>query len=128
MASCQFTVNVLGVIHSVSAFLPLLRASSATLKKVIVLGSRGGDPSSVRTFSIANMAAYGITKAAVITATAKWAVKLKDEGFAVVTVCPGTVDTSQTFDRSGLLSLIQAVGGLFTDMLYTHRWQASTRR
>ncbi|KAI0776589.1 hypothetical protein BD413DRAFT_610210 [Trametes elegans] len=70
-----FKVNALGVVHSISAFLPLLRA--APTKRIIVIGSGGGDPKFVYDAEIATMGAA-------IVLTTKWAVKLKDEGFVVV--------------------------------------------
>ncbi|KAI0646046.1 NAD-P-binding protein [Trametes meyenii] len=93
-----FRVNTIGVIHSITAFLPLLRAGSA--KKIIVIGSGGGDPHFVQVSGIADMAAYGTTKAAQVLVTTKWALKLKDEGFVVITLSPGLVDTTQTFGES----------------------------
>nr|VWO96601.1 Isoepoxydon dehydrogenase patN (IDH) (EC (Patulin biosynthesis cluster protein N) [Ganoderma boninense] len=89
-----FKVNSLGPIHSITAFLPLLRASDT--KKIVVLGSGAGDLKAVQTFNMVNMAAYGMTKAAATIATTKFALKLKDEGFVVVTLTPGMVDTSAT--------------------------------
>ena len=42
------------------------------------------------------MTAYGMTKAASLVAATKWAVKLAPEGFTVITLSPGLVDTSDT--------------------------------
>ena len=39
------------------------------------------------------MAAYGMTKAAQHIAAVKWSVKLQQEGFTVITLSPGMVDT-----------------------------------
>ncbi len=50
---------------------------------------------------IADTAGYAMSKAAALMATTKWAVKLKDEGFIVVSVTPGMVDTSGTVGESG---------------------------
>ena len=90
----QFKVNTLGIVHGIDAFLPLLRASSA--KKIIVLGSGAGDPKTALAGSVPNFLAYIMTKAAALVATTKFAVKLRDEGFVVVTFCPGRVDCSAT--------------------------------
>ena len=61
---------------------------------------------------MADMAAYGMTKAAAIIATTKFALKLKDEGFVVVTLSPGMVDTSATAgtDRASATTLVCAFG------------------
>ncbi|PIL33320.1 hypothetical protein GSI_04771 [Ganoderma sinense ZZ0214-1] len=100
-----FKINSLGPIHSITAFLPLLRASNARTKKIIVIGSGAGDLKAVQTFNMTNMVAYGMTKAAATIATTKFALTLKDEGFVVVTLSPGLVDTSDTAtaDRDAML-------------------------
>ena len=95
----QFRINALGVVHSISAFLPLLRAGST--KKVVVVSTAGADPGFVRKAGIADMAAYGMTKAAALVAATKWAVKLQGEGFVVVSVSPGLVDTTGTIGEHG---------------------------
>ncbi|KAI1782153.1 hypothetical protein LXA43DRAFT_1149857, partial [Ganoderma leucocontextum] len=52
----QYKVNALGPVHSITAFLPLLRASST--KKIVVISSGGADPKFIRAIEIANMSAY----------------------------------------------------------------------
>ncbi|KAI0742528.1 hypothetical protein C8Q80DRAFT_1328916 [Daedaleopsis nitida] len=89
-------VNTLGVVHAMCAFLPLLRASPAPHRKIVVINSPAGDPAFVRAIDGAGMAAYGLTKAAALLAAAKYAAKLKGERFAVVSLAPGCVDTSET--------------------------------
>ncbi|KAI0780008.1 NAD-P-binding protein [Fomes fomentarius] len=91
-----YKINTLGVIHAISAFLPLLRASTATLKKIVVISTQGADSKFWRTVGGANAVSYSITKAATWVATTKYAIKLKDEGIVVVSLCPGAVDTSGT--------------------------------
>ena len=49
------------------------------------------------------MAAYGMTKAAGLIATTKFAAQLKDEGFVVVTLSPGLVDVTGTVNSAGTL-------------------------
>lgn len=98
----QFKVNSLGPVHSIIAFLPLLRASNT--KKIIVIGSGAGDVKAVQALGTANMAAYGMTKAAAVMAATKFAIMLKDEGFVVVTLAPGMVDTSATAGADGMLT------------------------
>ena len=97
--TAQYKVNALGVIHGISAFLPLLRA--APTKKIVVIGSSAGHPKFVQTSGFGGMPAYSMTKAAALIATTKWAIKLKDEGFIVVTINPGLVDTSGTREEKG---------------------------
>ena len=45
---------------------------------------------------LANLCAYGMSKGAAVVATAKFALQIKDEGFVVVTLYPGLVNTSGT--------------------------------
>ncbi|KAI0820521.1 NAD-P-binding protein [Trametes gibbosa] len=94
-----YKVNTLGVIHAIRAFLPPLRAGSS--KKIIVISTGGAVPDVVFQVGIANMCAYGATKAAAALATTKWALQLKEEGFAVVSLTPGLVDTTDTYGESG---------------------------
>lgn len=94
----QYKINALGVIHGIAAFLPLLRASPAPLRKIVVINTGGADPKTVLKIGIPDMAAYGMTKAAALMATTKYALKLKDERFVVVSITPGIVDTSATMD------------------------------
>ncbi|KAI0794314.1 hypothetical protein C8Q74DRAFT_569107 [Fomes fomentarius] len=91
----QYKFNTHRVIHSISAFLPLLpvRASTANLKKIVVIECR---PQGRTAWGLADAAAYGVTRATGIVMTIKWTLKLKDEGFVVVSLSPGVVDTSVT--------------------------------
>lgn len=104
-------MNVLGTIHTIAAFLPLLRASESPTKKIVVVSTAGADPKTVHALGMANMVAYGATKAAQLIATTKWALKLKDDpGFIVVSLSPGLVDTSSTMGEHGALSGSTSIG------------------
>ncbi|KAM5539315.1 hypothetical protein V8D89_007006, partial [Ganoderma adspersum] len=96
-----FKVNSLGRVHS------LLRASTT---KIIVIGSGAANPKANQVLGIANMAAYGMTKAAALIATTKFAIKLQEEGFVVIMIPPGIVDTSATAgaDREALGEVLAA--------------------
>ncbi|RPD53657.1 NAD-P-binding protein [Lentinus tigrinus ALCF2SS1-7] len=94
-----FKTNALGMIHTVAAFLPLLQAGSA--KKIVILEPANADPKTVRAYGLAGMAAHHITKASSLMAMTKWAVKLQDEGFVVVALNPGVVDTTGTIGEHG---------------------------
>ena len=74
-----------------TAFLPLLRAGNT--KRVVVIGTGGVVPGFIRGVGMDNMAAYGMSKAAQLIAAVKWSVKLQPEGFTVVTISPGMIDT-----------------------------------
>ncbi|KAI0326871.1 NAD-P-binding protein [Cubamyces sp. BRFM 1775] len=95
----SFKINSLGVIHSISAFVLLLRAGDA--KRIVVISTGGADPKAVFHAGIGDMVAYGITKAAAVMIATKWATKLKDDGFVVVSLAPGLVDTTATMGETG---------------------------
>ena len=99
LASIQFEVNVLGAIHAVNAFLPLLRGGSA--KKIILVSGGSGQPEFVQKVQMGAMATLSITKCALGMVGVKYSVELKDEGFTVVAVNPGWVDTSATAGNQG---------------------------
>ena len=63
------------------------------MKHIIVISSAGVDPKFIRGVGIGDMAAYGMTKAAQHIAAVKLSVKLQPEGFTIVTISPGLVDT-----------------------------------
>ncbi|KAH9926561.1 NAD-P-binding protein [Epithele typhae] len=94
----MFRINSLGPIHTIATFLPLLRAGSA--KKIVVIGSEGGTTDFIKFLRVDDMASYGMTKAAQHIATTKYAMKLAPEGFTVVSVSPGLVDTTSTMPES----------------------------
>ena len=95
----QFRTNALGVLHSVAAFTALLRAGSA--KKIVVLEPGNADPKIVRAYGVPGMAAHHITKASSLMVVTEWAVELKDEGFVVVALNPGIVNTTGTLGEHG---------------------------
>ena len=77
------------------------------------------------------MAAYGMSKAAALVATTKFAVKLKDEGFIVISLNPGLVDVSGTTGGSGKPILRMYVIGIdwqglgnLRDTALVSRWSA----
>ncbi|KZT04733.1 NAD(P)-binding protein [Laetiporus sulphureus 93-53] len=86
-------VNVVGVIHTTNAFLPLLRVSSAQPAKVISLGSGLSDPDFTVSTGFASSAPYAISKAALVLTIAKYAAEYKDQNVAFITISPGLVDT-----------------------------------
>ncbi|KAI0669048.1 NAD-P-binding protein [Trametes maxima] len=89
-----FKVNTLGVVHSISAFVPLLR--KGVQKKIVVISTQGASPALTLRAESAGVAAYCTTKAAAVMIATKYAAGLKDEGFIVVSLNPGVVDTSGT--------------------------------
>lgn len=92
--STQFKVNALGAIHSIDAFLPLLRKS--TPRKIAIISTSLGERDFVWKARISEMAAYSVTKSAEHMVMAKYAASLEAEGFIVAAVNPGGVDVSGT--------------------------------
>lgn len=90
----QFEVNVLGAIHAVNTFLPLLRKGVA--KKIILVSGSSSQHEFVQAAQMTAMAALSITKCALGMVGVKYSVELKEEGFTVVAVNPGWVDTAAT--------------------------------
>ena len=81
----------MGVIHSTNSFLPLLR--NGMTKKVVTISSGGGDHQTTMKLGLAQVSAYGASKAAVNVVVAKYAIKLQEEDFTVIALSPGMVDT-----------------------------------
>ncbi|PCH37030.1 NAD(P)-binding protein [Wolfiporia cocos MD-104 SS10] len=92
-----FKVNVLGAVHAINSFLPLLRQGAT--KKIVVMSMGGAERDVVWRTRLAGMCAYGVSKAGTNMVATKYSVQLEREGFTVVTVSPGMVDTSATTAR-----------------------------
>jgi len=89
-----FRVNALGVVHSINAFLPLLRKGQT--KKIILMHSGAGDRELIWAARADGIAAYGISRAASDMVVTKYAALLEGEGFIVTAILPGMVDVSAT--------------------------------
>lgn len=87
----QFKTNVVGVTHTINAFLPLLRAGKT--KRVIVVSSTMGSPQFTLQTAMTFAPAYSISKAGLNMAVAKFAAAYKDEGILFLNVSPGFVKT-----------------------------------
>ncbi|KAI9289832.1 NAD(P)-binding protein [Umbelopsis sp. AD052] len=90
----NFELNAVSGVITTNAFLPLLRKGKA--KKIILISSAIGDIQFTRTTGFAGNAPYGVGKAALNFIAQKYAVELADEGFVVLALSPGLVDTSST--------------------------------
>ncbi|KLO19981.1 NAD(P)-binding protein [Schizopora paradoxa] len=87
-----FKINTVGVVHTINAFLPLLRGGS--LKKVVTLSTGIADTDFTLGSEFSVGAPYSISKAAVNMAVVKYAVKYKSEGFTFLCISPGVVNTA----------------------------------
>jgi NAD(P)-dependent dehydrogenase (short-subunit alcohol dehydrogenase family) len=88
----QFKINTIGVVHTINAFLPLLRQGS--VKKVISLSSGVGDLDFTLQTESGATPSYCISKAALNMVVAKYAAQFKEEGFVFLAISPGLVDTA----------------------------------
>lgn len=99
---------MVGVIHTINAFLPLLRAGET--KKCIITSSGMGSLKYILKNDVSFAPGYSMSKAAVNVAVGKFAVKLKDEGIIFLSVSPGFVKTSLARKSSRLhLKIVEYV-------------------
>ncbi|KZV75689.1 NAD-P-binding protein [Peniophora sp. CONT] len=89
-----YRVNVLGVMWTTLAFIPLLRAGET--KKIINISSSAGDLDFVQRIKSRTMVAYSCDKAGLNMLNAKFANQYRDEGFICVSFSPGIVNTEET--------------------------------
>ncbi|KAI6824512.1 hypothetical protein KC340_g12321 [Hortaea werneckii] len=107
-----FQANVVGVAHTINAFLPLIRKGQ--LKKVVTLSSGMADINLINDYNIAVAGPYSVSKAATNALIAKYHAALgKKEGICFFCLSPGYVQTSAeqpTTEReiAGLQSMVQA--------------------
>ncbi|OAP62047.1 hypothetical protein AYL99_04250 [Fonsecaea erecta] len=99
-----FNTNVVGVINTINAFLPLIK--KGRVKKVVTLTSGMGDLDFVNDLGIWESAPYSMSKAAVNIAVAKYSARYKDEGILFISISPGVVDTAAAA-APGIEGLVQ---------------------
>ncbi|KAF4627673.1 hypothetical protein G7Y89_g10481 [Cudoniella acicularis] len=85
-------VNLIGVIFTINAFLPLVRKSS--IKKITVISTGFADRDLAEKSTISFAVTYSSIKAALNVVVAKYAAELKGEGIIFLALSPGVVDTS----------------------------------
>jgi NAD(P)-dependent dehydrogenase (short-subunit alcohol dehydrogenase family) len=93
----MFNTNVVGNIHLINLFMPLILKGN--LKKVIAITSGMADTSLVVKHNIYEGAPYSISKAALNMAVAKFQAEYEKDGVLFMAVCPGAVNTGQ-YDTS----------------------------
>lgn len=87
----SFRTNVIGVIQTINAFVPLLR--QGTGKKVLTLSTGFASADFVNEVELDVAAPYSISKAAVNLAVAHYNALYKKEGILFMAISPGFVDT-----------------------------------
>ncbi|EJD04868.1 short-chain dehydrogenases/reductase [Fomitiporia mediterranea MF3/22] len=86
-----FRTNVIGVTHTINAFIPLLR--NGKTKKVLVVSSSMGSPQFQLEAVYVTCPSYSISKAALNMVVVKFATRFKKEGFTFLAVSPGLIKT-----------------------------------
>ncbi len=92
--TAALNVNVLGVMYSVNAFLPLIR--KGRVKKIIVISTGVADLDLTLQSGHPAVVAYCVSKAALNMVVAKYANELKSEGITLLALSPGIVNTRET--------------------------------
>jgi NAD(P)-dependent dehydrogenase (short-subunit alcohol dehydrogenase family) len=90
-------VNVIGVVYSINAFLPLVRKGAA--KKITVISTGMADADMVVQHDIPGSMIYASMKAATNVVVAKYAVELRGEGITVLALSPGVVNTQEGLSK-----------------------------
>jgi NAD(P)-dependent dehydrogenase (short-subunit alcohol dehydrogenase family) len=88
-----FRTNVVGQIHLLNLFLPLILKGRA--KKVIALTSGFADDALTTKYDLEIAGPYSISKAALNTAVAKYSAELRKDGVLFLSLAPGFVETGQ---------------------------------
>ncbi|KAH9935949.1 NAD(P)-binding protein [Epithele typhae] len=86
-----FRCNTVGVAHAINAFLPLLRAGAK--KHILAISTAAGDIDFVREIGMGANVAYAASKAALNMVATQFSIALKPEGFTVLSISPGYVNT-----------------------------------
>lgn len=87
----QFRTNVIGTIHAIALFAPLVEKSR--LKRVAVISSALGVVDLVLKVGIAQTSPYAMSKAAIDMAVAKFQLEYRDRGVLFMAISPGIVAT-----------------------------------
>jgi len=107
----HWNTNVLGVIFTTNAFIPLL--AQGQLKKVLTLSSGMGDPTFILDAEVEFSTAYSVSKTAVEMVNVKYAAKYKKDGWLFLAISPGLVDTATEAPPAEALPGLQAMGAKF---------------
>lgn len=98
-----FQTNVVGTVHLINVFLPLILKGSA--KRVIALSTGMADVDLIGKFGVASAAPYAISKAALNAAVAKFSAQYADRGVLFLSISPGLVDTGNYNDCESFFRL-----------------------
>jgi NAD(P)-dependent dehydrogenase (short-subunit alcohol dehydrogenase family) len=94
----SFRVNTLGLLHSIQAFLPLIR--KGTIKKVVNISTGMADLDVINGIEIDVAGPYSASKAAANVVIAKYNAAHKNEGILFLSISPGYVATERNFEAA----------------------------
>lgn len=110
-----FEVHVIGTVHTVNSFLPLIKKGNA--KRVAAITSGYADDVLTREYELDVAPFYSSSKSAQNTIIAKYHAQYKSEGILFLSVAPGTVEVGHynsskssvpdSGDTSGAVVLMQ---------------------
>lgn len=92
----HFQTNLIGNVHLINIYLPLILKGSA--KKIVAISTGMADIEMIRNFNVHIAAPYAISKAGLNTAMAKFSAQYSSQGVLFLSISPGLVATSQ-FDN-----------------------------
>ncbi|KAL4952038.1 hypothetical protein BDW69DRAFT_28804 [Aspergillus filifer] len=104
----SFRINVLGVMKTIEAFLPLLHSSTGE-KKVITITSGMSDLDLINASELAVAVPYAMSKGALNVAVAKYNALYKQSGLLFLGICPGYVATERQTQGGFFLSFVVRV-------------------
>lgn len=94
----SFRVNTLGLIHSIQAFLPLIR--KGTTKKVANISTGMADLDLINATDVEVAGPYAVSKAASNVVVSKYSAAHKQEGILFLSISPGYVATERNFQAA----------------------------
>ncbi|KZT51794.1 NAD(P)-binding protein [Calocera cornea HHB12733] len=89
----HWDTNVLGVVYTTNAFIPLL--AKGQLKKVLNLSTGLADPAANLDLEFDQNVAYSVSKCALEMVNVKYAAKYRKEGWTFLAISPGVVNTAE---------------------------------
>ncbi|KAI2630418.1 hypothetical protein GGS26DRAFT_559334 [Hypomontagnella submonticulosa] len=103
-----FDINVVGQIHLITLFLPLILKGKT--KKIVSVTSGLADLDFTNAFDIFTGSLYSLSKAAMNMAMAKFSAQYKQDGVLFLSVCPGMVDVGHYAESTP--EELEKLGGL----------------
>ncbi|EPS40351.1 hypothetical protein H072_5837 [Dactylellina haptotyla CBS 200.50] len=100
--------NVMSVVHTTNAFLPLIKKGD--LKKIAVLSTGIADVDATLAWGMPGNVPYCVSKTAVNMIVAKYATQVKEDGVTIVAISPGLVLTS---NEESFVQMYEALTQMF---------------